>query len=199
MKCNYCGELVTIDDNGQCSNCGLPRYNPDEARECMEKLNQKDTPHTDASTIDCGWDTTQPVVPKTFAQMLEIELYGKRIALAAMGSIAESTQLRVSELEDALDLNRDEFARILAIASGGEFLSEEALEVKGICERARDRTWQLVPMIEQLESANARIQTLSDSLSALIYTAERTAELITSASDRYDIDVAIESAKEALK
>jgi hypothetical protein len=127
------------------------------------------------------------------------EWNGMKIALASMGSIAESTQLRVSELEDALDLNRDEFARIHAIASGGELLSEEAREVKGICERARERTWQLVPMIEQLEAANARIQTLADALSSLIYTAERTAELITSASDRYDIDVAIESAKEILK
>ena len=103
----------------------------------MEKLNQKDTPRTDAATIDCGWDTTQPVVPKTFSQQLEIELDGKRIALAAMGSIAQSTEQEKQELRDAL--------------------------------------------------------------SALIYTAQRVAELITSASDRYDIDVAIESAKEVLK
>ena len=43
------------------------------------------------------------------------------------------------------------------------------------------------------------LQQTRDALSALIYSAERAAELIISTSDRYDIDVAIESAKEALK
>lgn len=51
MKCNYCGELVTIDDNGQCSNCGLPRCNPDEARECIQILTRENmiehTPESD--------------------------------------------------------------------------------------------------------------------------------------------------------
>jgi hypothetical protein len=108
-------------------------------------------------------------------------------------------KVRVSEMQDALGLNQDEFARIHVIASGGDLLSDESRVVKGICERARERTWQLVPLIEQLESAQQEIQRLRDAFSALLYTAERNVDLIISASDRYDLDVAIESAKEALK
>jgi len=100
-------------------------------------LNPSDTPRTDAATIDCGWDTTHPVVKKEFAQKLEREIADLRVALAAMGAIAEST-------------------------------AEE-------------------------------IQRLRDAFSALLYTAERNVDLIISVSDRYDLDVAIESAKEALR
>ena len=45
----------------------------------------------------------------------------------------------------------------------------------------------------------AELQKVRDALAALIYTAERSADLIVSVSDRYDLDVAVESAKEALK
>jgi hypothetical protein len=274
MKCNYCGELVTIDDNGQCSNCGLPRYNQDEARECFEAMlsrctdaiseelkescNPSDTPRTDAATI-YGSGATVPLVEKEFAQRLEREIADLRVALASMGAIAESyaaqeqavklanqidkaltlvneecpamdeftnivptvewliqkwrecrkmwskssqetsrLKVVVSELQDAIDLDIDEFSRIHAIASEG-YLSDESLEVKGICERAKLRTWQLVPVIEQLESAKKDIQRLRDAFSALLYTAERNVDLIISVSDRYDLDVAIESAKEALR
>lgn len=86
-------------------------------------MNNTHTPITDAATIDCGWDTTQPVVAKTFAQELEREL----------------------------------------------------------------------------EAASARIQSLADALSSLIYSAERAADLILSITDRYEIDAAIESAKEILE
>ena len=34
-------------------------------------FNPANTPRTDAATIPCGWDTTDPVVKKTFAQKLE--------------------------------------------------------------------------------------------------------------------------------
>jgi len=49
------------------------------------------------------------------------------------------------------------------------------------------------------ESTAEEMQRLRDAFSALLYTAERNVDLIISVSDRYDLDVAIESAKEALK
>ena len=51
----------------------------------------------------------------------------------------------------------------------------------------------------ELAQERENVKTLRDALSALIYTAERNVDLIISVSDRYDLDVAIESAKEALK
>ena len=305
MNCNYCGQAATIDDNGQCSNCGLPRYNQDEARECFEAMlsrcadaiseelrNPSATPRTDAATI-YGSGATVPFVEKTFAQGLEREIAGLRVALAAMGSIAESNaaqeqavrlanqidealelvnkecpamddfknivptvawliqkwrecrkvwsessressrlKVRVSELQDALDLDLDEFSRIHAIASQG-YLSDESLEVKGICERAKQRTWQLVPVFEQLESAKKEIQRIRDALAALIYTTEQSMNRVSETANYVaqirialmvddkihamhavenaermlfdatckieDLEVAIESAKEALK
>lgn len=224
-------------------------------------LNPSDTPRTDAATIPCGWDTTNPVVKKEFAQGLEREITGLRVALAAMGAIAESNaaqeqavrlanqidkalalvneecpamdefknivptvewliqkwrecrkmwsassqelsriKVRVSELQDALDLDDENFGYIHALACGGVVgMKLAAQEVQEICDRARIRNWQLVPLIEQLESAKKENQRIRDEFSALLYTAERNVDLIISVSDRYDLDVAIESAKEALK
>jgi len=100
-------------------------------------LNPSDTPRTDAATIPCGWDTTHPVVKKEFAQKLEREIADLRVALAAMGAIAESNAAQE----------------------------------------------QAVKLANQIDEALA----------------QRNVDLIISVSDRYDLDVAIESAKEALK
>jgi hypothetical protein len=50
------------------------------------------------------------------------------------------------KLQDTLDLNNDEFARIAALDSANS-------EIRELCARARRRTTQTVPLIAQLENA----------------------------------------------
>jgi len=52
--------------------------------------------------------------------------------------------------------------------------------------------------MELARNGNAELQATRDALAALTYTAERCADLIVSVSDRYDLDVAVESAKDFL-
>lgn len=75
-----------------------------------------------------------------------------RGALEASHSDAAQLRLRNSDLQDCLDLNNDEFARIIALTDNSE--------IRELCNRARRRTWQTVPMIEQLEAANAECEAL---------------------------------------
>lgn len=57
-----------------------------------------------------------------------------------------------------------------------------------------DTGWCLDCVREQWDE----LQHTSDALASLAYTAERCADLIVSVSDRYDLDVAVESAKDFL-
>ena len=68
-------------------------------------MNNTDTPRTDAATIDCGWDTTQPVTPKTFAQKLEIELSETRDALASLIYSAERAAELIISVSDRYDID----------------------------------------------------------------------------------------------
>jgi len=68
-------------------------------------MNNIDTPRTDAATIDCGWDTTQPVVAKTFAQKLEIELSKTRDALASLIYSAERATELIVSVSDRCDID----------------------------------------------------------------------------------------------
>lgn len=84
------------------------------------------------------------------AQEQAVRLAGEvdrlRGALEAPHSDAAQLRLRNSDIQDCLDLNNDEFARIMALTDNSE--------IRELCDRARRRTWQTVPMIEQLERAN---------------------------------------------
>jgi hypothetical protein len=160
-------------------------------------LNPSDTPRTDAATIPCGWDTTDPVVKKTFAQGLEREIANLRVALAAMGSIAESSAAQeqavklANQIDKALVLVNeecpamDDFTNIVPTV---EWLIQKWRE----CRRLWSKSCQYR---DELREENQRLR---DHFSGLIYSAERAADLIISVSDRYDIDVAIESAKAVL-
>lgn len=97
-------------------------------------LNPSDTPRTDAATIDCGWDTTQPVVPKPFAQELEQEIARMQRDLDSMASELYDTAA-VFDFQDTI---------------GGEPLHEYvARMVKK--ERNNDPS-ELARIIRQLES-----------------------------------------------
>jgi hypothetical protein len=160
-------------------------------------VNPANTPRTDAATIPCGWDTTDPVVKKTFAQGLEREIADLRVALAAMGSIAESNAAQeqavrlANQIDKALALVNeecpamDDFTNIVPTV---EWLIQKWRE----CRRLWSKSCQYR---DKLREENQRLR---DHFSGLIYSAERAADLIISVSDRYDIDVAIESAKAVL-
>lgn len=67
-KREQCVPDAPIDDDGDYrAKMNDPRITAESG------LNPSDTPRTDAVTIECGWDTTHPVVRKTFAQDLERE------------------------------------------------------------------------------------------------------------------------------
>jgi hypothetical protein len=160
-------------------------------------VNPANTPRTDAATIPCGWDTTDPVVKKTFAQGLEREIADLRVALAAMGSIAESNAAQeqavrlANQIDKALALVNeecpamDDFTNIVPTV---EWLIQKWRE----CRKIWSKSCQYR---DKLREENQRLR---DHFSGLIYSAERAADLIISVSDRYDIDVAIESAKALL-
>lgn len=160
-------------------------------------MNPSDTPRTDAATIYAS-GATVPLVEKTFAQKLEREIADLRVALAAMGSIAESNAAQeqavrlANQIDEALALVNeecpamDEFKNIVPTV---EWLIQKWRE----CRRLWSKSCQYR---DKLREENQRLR---DHFSGLIYSAERAADLIISVSDRYDIDVAIESAKEALK
>ena len=68
-------------------------------------VNPANTPRTDAATIPCGWDTTDPVVKKTFAQKLEQELSTTRDAFAALIYSAEEASKLIISVTDKYDID----------------------------------------------------------------------------------------------
>jgi len=167
------------------------------SEELKESCNPSDTPRTDAATI-YGSGATVPLVEKTFAQKLEREIAEIRVALAAMGSIAESNAAQEQAVKLANQIDKalaivneecpamDEFKNIVPTV---EWLIQKWRE----CRMFWSKSCQYR---DKLREENQRLR---DAFSALLYTAERNVDLIISVSDRYDLDVAIESAKEALK
>jgi hypothetical protein len=116
---------------------------------------------------------------------------------AAMGSIAESSAAQeqavklANQIDKALVLVNeecpamDDFTNIVPTV---EWLIQKWRE----CRRLWSKSCQYR---DKLREENQRLR---DHFSGLIYSAERAADLIISVSDRYDIDVAIESAKAVL-
>jgi len=68
-------------------------------------VNPANTPRTDAATLPCGWDTTDPVVKKTFAQKLEQELSTTRDAFAALIYSAEEASKLIISVTDRYDID----------------------------------------------------------------------------------------------
>lgn len=67
-------------------------------------MNNTDTPRTDKATIQCGWDTTDPVVKKRFAQQLEIELNDAVEKFYFLFETSKQIKERNQELLDSLSL-----------------------------------------------------------------------------------------------
>lgn len=61
----------------------------------------------------------------------------------------QGTLKEIRALTDQIDLNRDEFLRIIAALSQGGFNDHIRTEAIGICKRSQQRIVQNVPMIEQ--------------------------------------------------
>lgn len=64
----------------------------------------------------------------------------------------EKALARIAELQAQLDLNRDEFLRIKALASADAIFGPE---IVGLCDRSQQVIRQRVPLIRQLEEAKA--------------------------------------------
>lgn len=165
-------------------------------------VNPANTPRTDAATIPCGWDTTDPVVKKTFAQKLEQELNESRIALASMGVIAGNA---AEEIEKALNLvNADcpAMDRFTSIIPTVKWLLQKWKECREAWNNTDSLAKKKMQANHRLQDENAKLniysQLLRDALASLIYSAEEAAKLIISVTDRYDIDAAIEAAKSVL-
>jgi hypothetical protein len=116
---------------------------------------------------------------------------------AAMGSIAESSAAQeqavklANQIDKALALVNEEcpaMDHFTNIVPTVEWLIQKWRE----CRRLWSKSCQYR---DKLREENQRLR---DHFSGLIYSAERAADLIISVSDRYDIDVAIESAKAVL-
>lgn len=69
-----------------------------------------------------------------------------------------SKELTLSELIDQVDLMKDEFLRIKAIADNQEIV--------GLCDRAISRTDQRVPVLKQRDDAEAALRTLINAVNA---------------------------------
>ena len=86
--------------------------------------------------------------------------------LGITSALVDDLRVQIAALQDTLDLNNDEFARIAALESANS-------EIRQLCDRARRRTKQTVPLIEQLERAERNAAIISANAEAINGNANR--------------------------